>query len=212
MYGNTRRYGAQYRPFVTRGAGEITSLTGYGIGLQAGVWYQPTAQGTVPTQVGGVQVLLNHQPAPVLYAQSNQVNAIVPTDANGTVSIALTCNGRQIGSTSARVVFGVPGLFRAQAGYSTQVLALHEDFTPSSASNPAPSGFWVMLPGTGFGPTDPACTAGGLAKRSPMPGGRRRAPSGDIGTLVASRIAAPINRLSAARVEPMPKANEIQDS
>jgi uncharacterized protein (TIGR03437 family) len=143
-------------------AGEIISLTGYGIGPPVGVSYQPTAQGTVPTQAGGVQVLINNQPAPVLYAQSNQVNAIVPQNVSGTVSIALTYNGTPIGSTSAQVVFGVPGLFRAQAGYSTQVLALNADGTPNSASNPAPSGSVVMLLGTGFGPTSPACTPGGL--------------------------------------------------
>ena len=153
---------AAYYATGTVAPGEIVSLTGFGIGPDTGVSYQPTAQGTVPTEVGGVQVLFNGQPVPVIYAQSRQVNAIVPANLSGSATVSLVYNGTPVGSTSVAVAFGVPGLFRAQPGVSAQLLAVNADGTLNNASNPAASGSVVMLLGTGFGNTAPACTAGGL--------------------------------------------------
>lgn len=107
-------------------------------------------------------MLFNNQPVPVIYAQSRQINAIVPTNLTGGATVSVVYNGTLIGSTSVTVVFGVPGLYRAQPGYSTQLLAINNDGTLNSQSNPAASGTVVMLLGTGFGNTDPACTSGGL--------------------------------------------------
>jgi uncharacterized protein (TIGR03437 family) len=163
-------------------AGEIISLTGFGIGPDVGVSYQPTAQGTVPTEVGGVQVLFNNLPAPVIYAQSRQVNAIVPTGLTGSASVTLLYNGTPIGSTSVTVSFGVPGLYRAQPGYSSQLLAVNADGTFNSQSNPATSGSVVMLLGTGFGATDPACTAG--------------SPNDDFAASLASPLSVTMNQPS----------------
>ena len=151
--------------FYSNGAvaqGELISLTGFGIGPDAGVVWQPTAEGTVPTTLGGVQVLFNNQPVPVIYAQSHQVNAIVPSNLTGGATVSVVYNGTPIGSTSVTVTFGVPGLYRLQPGYSTQLLALNADGTLNSQTNPAASGTIVTLYGTGFGATDPPCTAGGL--------------------------------------------------
>ena len=44
--------------------GELITLTGFGIGPDIGVIYQPDAQGNVPTQLGGVQVLFDGAPVP----------------------------------------------------------------------------------------------------------------------------------------------------
>jgi hypothetical protein len=59
-------------------AAELVTLTGFGIGPDAGVSYQPDAQGNVPAETGGVQVMFDGAPAPVLYAQSRQINTIAP--------------------------------------------------------------------------------------------------------------------------------------
>jgi hypothetical protein len=63
--------------------GEIVSLLGYGIGPEAGV----SADGPVlPTQLAGVQVSFGGIPVPLLYAQSNAINAQVPWELAGQTS------------------------------------------------------------------------------------------------------------------------------
>ena len=102
--------------------GEVVTLTGFGIGPDVGVsHWQPDAQGNVPTQVAGVQVLFGGVPVPVLYAQSRQINAIAPAGISGTAQVTVTYyNNRRFGPAVAQPVFvGSPGIFRLQIGQST---------------------------------------------------------------------------------------------
>ena len=96
--------------------GELTTLTGFGIGPDIGVAYQSDAQGNVPTQLAGVQVLFDGAPAPILYAQSRQINAIAPAGlaVNGTTQVTVIYNNQQFGPAAAQVIFGIPGIFRLQ--------------------------------------------------------------------------------------------------
>lgn len=149
--------------------GEFVTLTGFGIGPETGVAYQPDAQGMVPRQLAGVQVLFDGQPAPVLYAQSRQVSVLVPFELNAgdllgktSATVSLVYNSKSIGSASAQVLWGMPALFRLAPGLSTQALALNEDGTLNGPSNPAARGSVVTFWGTGFGPTNPPCATSGL--------------------------------------------------
>ena len=63
--------------------GELVSLTGIGLGPESGVSYQPAADGSVPRELAGVKVLFNGEPAPLLYVQSQQINAIAPFELAG---------------------------------------------------------------------------------------------------------------------------------
>jgi uncharacterized protein (TIGR03437 family) len=145
-------------------AGELITLTGFGIGPDAGVAYQPDAQGLIPRQLAGVQVLIDGTPAPVLYAQSRQINAAVPVELAGVAftSVSVLYNGQQFGPVSAPLTFGSPGIFRLQPGLSSQAIAVNEDQTLNSPANPAARGSVVAIWTTGYGPTNPACTTGGL--------------------------------------------------
>jgi uncharacterized protein (TIGR03437 family) len=149
--------------------GELITLTGFGIGPDIGLAYQPDVQGHAPLQVAGVQVLFDGQPAPVLYAQSRQVNALAPLELSGktVTNITVAYQGVPVGSTTASVVFGVPGIFRLQPGLSSQAAALNQDGTINGPSNPAAPDSVVTLWGTGFGPTDPPCLTGGLNAPGP---------------------------------------------
>ena len=100
--------------------GELITLTGFGIGPDTGVAYQPDAQGNVPTQLAGVQVLFDGAPAPIMYAQSQQINAIAPAGltVNGTIQVTVTYNNQQFGPAVAQVTFSSPGMFRLQIGQS----------------------------------------------------------------------------------------------
>jgi uncharacterized protein (TIGR03437 family) len=145
-------------------AGELITLMGFGIGPDTGVAYQPDAQGQIPRQLAGVQVLFDGAPVPVLYAGSRQINAIAPVELLGkmTTSVAVTYNGQQFGPIQAPVIFGSPGIFRLQIGKSSQAVAWNQDQTLNGPSNPAARGSVVTIWTTGYGPTDPSCTTGGL--------------------------------------------------
>jgi hypothetical protein len=76
-------------------AGEFITLTGFGIGPKNGVAYQPDAQGQPPRQLAGVQVFFDGVPAPLLYAQSRQVNVLVPFELSGkgSTNVVVQYNG-----------------------------------------------------------------------------------------------------------------------
>lgn len=145
--------------------GELITLTGFGIGPEIGVVYQPDAQGNVPTQLAGVQVLFDGAPVPILYAQSRQINALAPVGlgATGTPhNVTVTYNAQQFGPAIAYAVFGIPGIFRLQVGQSAQAAAINQDGTLNGPTNPAARGSVVAVWGTGYGQTSPPCPVGGL--------------------------------------------------
>jgi uncharacterized protein (TIGR03437 family) len=151
--------------------GELITLTGVGIGPDTGVGYQPNAQGQIPRQLAGVQVLFDGRPAPVLYVQSRQINALAPVELSGQTQTNITViyNQATVGSIAAEVVAdGRPGIFRLQPGVSSQAAAVNQDGTVNGPSNPAARGSVVSVWGTGFGPTDPPCATGGLNPPGPV--------------------------------------------
>jgi uncharacterized protein (TIGR03437 family) len=134
--------------------GEFITLFGHGIGPSGGVGGNG----------GGVQVLFDGVPAPVLYAQSEQVNAQAPFELSGrpSTSVTLTYNGVTFGPVTVPVRFADPGLFRLQPNTSSQVLAVNQDGTLNGPSSPAPRGSIVTMYATGLGSTLPACGTGAL--------------------------------------------------
>lgn len=143
--------------------GELVTLTGFGIGPDVGVAYQPGAQGNVPTQLAGVQVLFDGVPVPVLYAQSRQINAVAPVELamNGTIHVTVLYNNQQFGPAVTEATFGSPGIFRLQIGQSAQAAAINQDGTINGSTNPAARGSVVTVWGTGYGQTSPPCPTGG---------------------------------------------------
>jgi uncharacterized protein (TIGR03437 family) len=144
--------------------GEIVTLTGFGIGPEAGIASQLDAQSQLPVELAGVEVLFDGQPAPLLYVQSQQINAVAPygLSAETSTNISVIYNGAPVGPVTVPVVFGVPGIFRLQPGVSSQAAALNQDGTINGPLNPASPGSVVTIWGTGFGPTNPTCASGGL--------------------------------------------------
>ena len=144
--------------------GELVTLTGFEIGPDTGVVYSPNTQGQIPAQLAGVQVSINHEAVPVLYAQSRQINVVAPTDltVGGSTSIEVTYKGQQFGTLFPAVTYANPGIFRLQVGQTAEALAMNQDWTLNSPSNPASRGAAVTVWATGYGNTAPACVSGGL--------------------------------------------------
>jgi uncharacterized protein (TIGR03437 family) len=151
--------------------GELVTLTGLGLGPETGVAYQPDAGGRIPVELAGVQVLFDGRPAPVLYAQSRQINALAPVELRGRsqTKIEVAYNRTPLEPVTAQVaLYGSPGIFRLRPGVSSQAAAQNQDGLINSPANPAPRGSIVSVWGTGFGVTDPPCATGGLNPPGPL--------------------------------------------
>lgn len=158
--------------------GEVVSIFGTNLGTAAAAI--PDANATsAPTVLGGTRVLFAGIPAPLLYAQNGQINAIVPQfplDLSGSV----TAQVEYLGILSAPLpvhysdfnFFPDLNVFTAQSGvYSPGVftfdesgkgpaVALNQDGTLNNANNPAATGSTVSIFATGLGPTNPATLDG----------------------------------------------------
>jgi uncharacterized protein (TIGR03437 family) len=149
---------ASFSPGVAPGS--AITLTGFGMGPQAGVVAQAESDGALPTQLSGVQVLFDGQPAPLLYVQSQQINAFAPFTLTGaTTNLTVTYNGATIGSAPAPVVAQATSLFRLSP-LSTQLAAINQDGTVNGPSHPAPVGSVISLYATGCGQTQIPGVAG----------------------------------------------------
>ncbi len=147
--------------------GQVVTLVGSLLGPDVGVAADPGAAGRYPRSLVGVRVLVGGTPAPLLYVQASQINAVVPYStpypiAPGTaVDVAVEYQERTsaVGVGSAAIGFA---LFTADASGSGPAAALNENGTPNSLSNPARRGSIVVLYGTGAGLTSPPSEDGVL--------------------------------------------------
>ncbi len=137
-------------------------------GMLASIFAFPTSQfgaqtasaSTIPlpTTLGDVQVLVGGVAAPLLYASPSQIDFQVPsaTPAGGLeeFQVARASTGQVLASWLFRVDAASPGLFTANGTGTGQLLALNQDGTINSTSNPAKAGSYVSLFGTGAGVLD----------------------------------------------------------
>ncbi len=140
--------------------GELVTLRGLGLGPDGGVSQQLDS--------AGVQVFFDNTPAPLLFIQSQQINAQVPWELAGkTTQVHVEYNGASSNTASILVASAAPGIFRLTYG-SSQGAILNQDGTVNSAGNPASPGSVVAIFGTGGGLTSPAGILGGSTPLSPL--------------------------------------------
>jgi uncharacterized protein (TIGR03437 family) len=136
--------------------GEIVTLQGYGIGPASAA---SVATGQAPVdELGGTQVMIGGIAAPVFSAQSQQVTVQVPWEIASQTSteVVVTYNGGPPAGSTASVPVVVasaaPGIFAV----------VNSDGTPNSSTNPAKTGGFISIYGTGGGVTSPLGITGGL--------------------------------------------------
>jgi len=124
--------------------GELVTITGAGLGPQGGVEGTYDASGLLANQLAGTEVRFDGVPAPLLFAQSSQINAQVPYTVSGNSSTHMEVfyQGQSAGTLDLMVTANVPALF------STIV---EQDGTYNSQTNPAPHGTFLTLYATGDG-------------------------------------------------------------
>lgn len=139
--------------------GEIVSLFGTDLGPATPLGATLDATGKVSTMLGNTQVLVNGVAAPLYYVQANQINAQIPVETSGHLSVLVEV--QQSGVTQSSVVSDVtpysPGLFAV----NTIAAALNfPDYSLNGTAHPAAPGSVILLFGTGFGDTNPLGATG----------------------------------------------------
>jgi uncharacterized protein (TIGR03437 family) len=146
--------------------GKIVAIYGGGLGPATGVTATPSG-GFFGTELAGTTVSINGVAAPVFYASSTQVNAIVPYAVSAvvpgsTARIAVSYHGTVTPAFTTKVAATSPGIFTLNASGSGQAAVI-------AAEYPARSGDTIALYLTGEGQTSPAGVDGKLAIAGPAP-------------------------------------------
>jgi uncharacterized protein (TIGR03437 family) len=152
--------------------GQIISLFGAAMGPADGLAAQLNPlTGRLATTLGNVSVLFDSVPAPLFFVRGDQINVQVPYGVAGrpSTTIAVIVNGEVSNPLSVPVAASAPGLFLLRDG-TNEVVALRENGSVVSASNPAGRGEVVVLYATGEGLTSPPTREGSLAPEvEPLP-------------------------------------------
>ena len=139
--------------------GEIISIFGEGLGPDASSLWSLTPDNRLSSSLAGVQVTFDGVPAPLLYVQSLQINAVTPWSLIGKSSTQLCVNYSNKNSCGlVAVVPATPAIFTAAPGVNGVVslgAAINQDGTLNTLQNPAPAGSVVALFLTGLGPLSP---------------------------------------------------------
>src|ERR1700677_5174769 len=107
---------------------------------------------TLPTGLGGVQVLVNGVPTAVRYVSPGQINAVIPLGIDtGIASIQVVNSSGTSNTVSNYMGATQPGIFN---GATSAPAVFHANNTIVSASNPAVIGEELMIYLTGLGTLD----------------------------------------------------------
>jgi uncharacterized protein (TIGR03437 family) len=140
--------------------GEMVAIFGTDLGSSALVTDAEvsTTPGKLSYNLNGTQVLINGTAAPLLYARTDQVAAVVPYGVSSQKSLSLQVQYQGQGTATVQIPVAAtaPGLFTVSGAGSGQGAILNQDTSLNSAANPALRGSIVALYGTGQGQTDPS--------------------------------------------------------
>jgi uncharacterized protein (TIGR03437 family) len=145
--------------------GEIVSIKGSSLGPAAGAQFTvDPGSGTVGSLLAGTRVLFGGFAAPILYASSTQVNAIVPYEIAGQSQTVVQVEYQGVMSTgmTLQVASAAPGVFTINFTGSDQAAAVNQDGSVNGPSNPAAKGSYVSIYFSGGGETSPPGATGSV--------------------------------------------------
>jgi uncharacterized protein (TIGR03437 family) len=152
--------------------GKIIVLYGSRIGPGSLTLATPAGGGRISTTLADTQVLFDGVPAPLLYASSEQVAAIVPYAVDGQTGTQMQVkNGTQSSEPIALPVTPAgPSIFSANLSGTGPAAVLNEDgITVNSSAAPAPRGSVISIYATGEGQSNPVGVDGLIAATLPFP-------------------------------------------
>jgi len=119
--------------------------------------------------------IFNGAPAPLFFSGTDQINFQVPMSApqSGTANLQVieTSSGRLLGDTTVSMLDAAPGIFTQAADGKGAAIAVNEDNTLNTQTNPAIAGHFITLYGTGQGVVDGAPPDGDVSN-SALPSSR----------------------------------------
>ena len=145
--------------------GELVTIFGTDIGSAAAASATTDpATGKLATTIGGVQVLFNGTAAPMIYASSTQVSAVVPYEmaSAASPSVWIKYAGQASNAYQLTTTTTVPGLFTQNASGSGPGAILNQDNSVNGPGNRAAKGSIVQVYLTGEGQTSPASVTGAI--------------------------------------------------
>jgi uncharacterized protein (TIGR03437 family) len=157
---------ANYTPITNAYTpGELVNLYGnFGVSTQA----NPTLP--VPTTLGGVQVFVNGQAAPVQVVSQNQISALIPYEISGEAfaTFQVVVNGLKSNLVTVYVGNSAPGIYTLTQNGIGQGAILHSNFTLVTDTSPAVAGETVSVFMNGLGPVTPQVADGAAAPGGPL--------------------------------------------
>jgi uncharacterized protein (TIGR03437 family) len=144
--------------------GELVTIFGSGIGPAAAYASIDPSTGKLATTIGGVQVLFNGIPAPMIYASGTQVSAVVPYEmaAVANPSVWIDYAGETSNAYPLTLAATAPGLFAQNASGSGPGAILNQDNSLNGPGNGAAKGSVVQVFLTGEGQTSPQGITGAI--------------------------------------------------
>jgi uncharacterized protein (TIGR03437 family) len=167
--------------------GEIVTIFGTAIGPATAAYASiDPSNGKLATTIGGVQVLFAGIPAPMIYAGSTQVSAIVPYEMAPISSPSVWI--RYVGQTSNAYLLAsattMPGLFAQNSQGSGPGAILNQDNSVNGPGNAAAKGSIVQVFMTGEGQTSPPSVTGKITTATLPPPQVTPAPLLPVGVLI----------------------------
>ena len=167
--------------------GELVTIFGTGIGpaAAAGATTDP-ATGRLATTIGGVQVLFNAVPAPMIYASSTQISAVVPYEMASVANPSVWINfaGQTSNPYQLSVAAAAPGLFAQNASGSGPGAVLNQDNSLNGPGHGAANGSVVQVFLTGEGLTTPQAATGAITTATLPPPQVTPAPVQPVGVFI----------------------------
>ena len=163
---------ANYTPITNAYApGELVSLYG-----TFGVSAQSAQVLPIPTTLGGVQVFVNGQAAPILLVSPNQISAWIPYEASTTstglavyfATFQVVVNGSKSNNVTVYLDNSSPGIYTLTENGIGSGAILHANYTEVSDSSPAVPGETVLLFMNGLGTVTPQVADGAAASSNPL--------------------------------------------
>ncbi len=152
--------------------GELVTIFGTAIGpaTPVGAATDPSS-GKLATTIGGVQVLFNGIPAPMIYAASERVSAVVPYEMASVASplVWIEYAGQTSNAFALTSTTTAPALFTQTWSGSGPGAILKQDNSLNGPGNAAAKGSIVQVYMTGEGQTNPPGVTGAITRAALPP-------------------------------------------
>lgn len=144
--------------------GEIVLVYGTDFGPDSVLQAQPQ-NGNFPTSLAGATVLFGGTPAPLIYASSGVVAAIVPYEVAGmgSTNVQIQWSGSSTKPFTVAVKDAQPGLFSVDSSGTGMGAVLNTDYSLNTPANPVDRSGIAILYETGEGQTNPPGSDGSIA-------------------------------------------------